>query len=431
MKTRICISGLISIILVVILNGNIFAQRPIVKLITVESAITPVSAEFIIDAIDEAEEGNAECLIIQLDTPGGLMTSMRLIIKEILSSDVPVIVYVAPSGAQSGSAGVFITYAAHIAAMAPGTNIGAAHPVNLGGASADSSGVMEEKITNDAAAYIRSLAQERNRNEEWAEQAVRKSVSITADEALEQNVIDLVSDSLDDLLNKIDGKEIEVNSGNKILDTRDAVIEEIELTLRMKILGIIVDPNIAYILMLLGMSGITLELYNPGSIFPGVIGGISLILAFYAMQTLPVNYAGLMLIVLAVILFILEIKVTSYGMLSVGGIVAMTIGSLMLFESPEPFMRVSLKVIVPTVVLTAGLFFTAVGLGIKAQQRKPTTGKEGLIGRTGIVQTEFDPEGQILLNGELWRANSLDTLSVGDEVTVISVDQLRLKVKKI
>ncbi|MCP4723441.1 MAG: nodulation protein NfeD [bacterium] len=408
-----------------------FAQGRVVKLITVQSAITPVSAEFIIKAIRAAEDDEAECLVIQLDTPGGLMTSTRQINKEILGAYVPVVLYVAPDGAQSGSAGVFITYAAHIAAMAPGTNIGAAHPVNLGGAGMDTSSVMEEKITNDAAAWIRSLAQMRGRNEEWAEDAVRNSVSVTSEEALELNVIDYIAKDLDELLEIIDGKEIEDNSGTKVLRTSNARIENIELGLRLKILGIIVDPNIAYILMLLGMSGIMLELYNPGSIFPGVIGGISLILAFYAMQALPVNYAGLMLIILAVILFILEIKIVSYGVLSIGGVISMTIGSLMLFDSPLPFLRVSLMVIIPAVVITTLFFLVAIGLAVKAQRKKPTTGKEGLAGEKGTAQTDLDPEGQVLIHGELWRAKSSDEIRKGDMVEVISVSKLEVLVKKI
>ncbi|MFC1564199.1 nodulation protein NfeD [candidate division KSB1 bacterium] len=423
--------SLLSLILSFSTFSDSHSQQRIVKLITVESAITPVSTEFIIKAIKEAEDDDAECLIIQLDTPGGLLTSTRMINKEILGSNVPVVLYVAPGGAQSGSAGVFITYAAHIAVMAPGTNIGAAHPVNLGGAAADTSGVMEEKITNDAAAYIRSLAQKRGRNEVWAEDAVRNSVSITSDEALENNVIDYIANDLEELLEILDGKEVEMNYGTKELRTAYARIEPIELSLRMKILGIIVDPNIAYILMLVGMSGIMLELYNPGSIFPGVIGGISLVLAFYSMQALPVNYAGLLLIIIAVILFLMEIKIVSYGLLSIGGIISMTIGSLMLFDSPYPFLRVSLSVIIPTVIITTLFFLVVVGLAIRAQKRKPTTGKEGMIGERGAATTDFKPEGQVLIHGELWKASSGEEIRKGDKVEVVSVNELHVVVKKI
>jgi membrane-bound serine protease (ClpP class) len=410
--------------------GLAFGQNEVVKVLTLESAITPVSAEYLIKAINQAEYENAECIVIQLDTPGGLMTSMEDIIKEILGSQIPVVVYVAPSGAKAGSAGVFITISAHISAMAPATNIGAAHPVSLG-SPIDTASVMQEKITNDAAAYARSLAEKRGKNVEWAEQAVRESVSITANEALELGVIDIIAPTLDSLLTLIDGREIEVALGTKILKTKNARIEKIELGIRYQILSLIVDPNIAYILMMLGMAGVMLELYNPGSIFPGVIGGVSLILAFYAMQTLPVNYAGLLLMALAVVMFILEVKVTSFGMLSVGGIIALTIGSVMLFESPDELMRVSWSVIIPTVLMTALFFIFAVGLAIQAQNRRPTTGTEGLLGEIGIARTSLKKDGQILLHGEIWTATSDQAIKKGDRVKVISVDHLEVKVEKV
>ena len=425
---------LFTILALVLLSlSSSFAQNEMVKVLTVESAITPVSAEYIIKAIEQAELENAECIIIQLDTPGGLMTSMENIIKKILGSQVPVIVYVAPSGATAGSAGVFITMSAHIAAMAPATNIGAAHPVSLG-SPVDTASVMEEKITNNAAAYARSIAEKRDKNADWAEKAVRESVSITSNEALEIGVIDLIVPTVDSLLSAIDGREIEVVLGTKTLKTKEAKIEEIELGLRYRILSLIVDPNIAYILMMLGMAGVMLELYNPGSIFPGVIGGISLILAFYAMQTLPVNYAGLLLMILAVVLFILEVQVTSFGMLTVGGIVALTLGSVMLFESPEAIMHVSWKVIIPTVMFTALLFSIVIGLAIKAQKRRPSIGNEALIGEAGVAQTRIRKEGQILLHGEIWKATkatSEDTIKKGDSVKVISVKNLEVKVEKL
>jgi len=405
------------------------AQEPVVKVLTLETAITPVSAEYLIKAIQQAEDENAECLIIQLDTPGGLMTSMEDIIKEILGAHVPVIVYVAPSGAKAGSAGVFITIASHIAVMAPATNIGAAHPVSLG-SPIDTSSVMEDKITNDAVAYVRSIAEERGKNADWAEKAVRESESITATEALEKGVIDLIAPNLDSLLTMIDGWEIDVILGTKKLNTKNARIEEIELGLRFRILGLIVDPNIAYILLMIGMAGIMLELYNPGSIFPGVIGAISLILAFYSMQTLPVNYAGLLLIISAIILFILEVKITSYGMLTIGGIIALTIGSVMLFESPLSFMRVSWKVIVPVVALTTLFFLIVVGLAIKAQRKQPTTGREGLVGEVGVAKTQIKHEGQIFLHGEIWNATSEEHIRKGDKVKVVSVNKLEVVVKK-
>lgn len=429
---------IIAVLTILAAFSQLPAYQSVVKVITLETAITPVSAEYLIRAIREAENDNAECLIVQLDTPGGLMTSMEDIIKEILGATVPVIVYVAPSGAKAASAGVFITISAHIAAMAPATNIGAAHPVSLG-SPIDTSSIMNEKITNDAVAYIRSIAEKRGKNADWAENAVRKSVSITSNEALDIGVIDLIAPTLDSLMEAIHGWEIELVIGSKTLDTKNASIEEIELGFRFEILGLIVNPNVAYILMMIGMAGIMLELYNPGTIFPGVVGGISLILAFYAMQTLPVNYAGLLLIILAIILFILEIKVTSFGLLTIAGIGSLTIGSIMLFDSPLDFMRVSWNVIIPTVVFITLFFTIAMGLAVKAQRRKPTTGSEGLIDETGIVKTAITAggdetstgRGQILLHGELWTALSNDPIEEGARVKVVSVDKLEVIVKKI
>lgn len=429
---------IIAVLTILAAFSQLPAYQSVVKVITLETAITPVSAEYLIRAIREAEDDNAECLVIQLDTPGGLMTSMEDIIKEILGATVPVIVYVAPSGAKAASAGVFITISAHIAAMAPATNIGAAHPVSLG-SPIDTSSIMNEKITNDAVAYIRSIAEKRGKNADWAENAVRESVSITSNEALDIGVIDLIAPTLDSLMEAIHGWEIELVIGSKTLDTKNASIEEIELGFRFEILGLIVNPNVAYILMMIGMAGIMLELYNPGTIFPGVVGGISLILAFYAMQTLPVNYAGLLLIILAIILFILEIKVTSFGLLTIAGIGSFTIGSIMLFDSPLDFMRVSWNVIIPTVVFITLFFTIAMGLAVKAQRRKPTTGSEGLIDETGIVKTAITAggdetstgRGQVLLHGELWTALSNDPIEEGARVKVVSVDKLEVIVKKI
>jgi membrane-bound serine protease (ClpP class) len=340
-----------------------------VLVITVEGIINPVSSEFITKAVERANDKNYEALVIELDTPGGLMDSMRDIIKSMISSEVPVVVYVAPSGARAASAGVFITMAAHIAAMAPQTNIGAAHPVSGGGG--EMSETMTEKVTNDAVAYIRSLAEEHGRNADWAEDAVRKSISAPEQEALKKHVIDLVSDNLDDLLTAIDGRTVKTVLGTRTLHTKGAAVDREEMGLRHRILDLISNPNVAYILMILGFYGLFFEMTNPGSIFPGVIGGICLILAFYAFQSLPVNYAGLLLILLAIILFILEIKVTSYGALTIGGIISMTLGSIMLFESGGPFMRLSLNVIVTTVGVTVAFFFVVVRLAVKAQMRKP------------------------------------------------------------
>lgn len=395
--------------------------------INVEGIVNPVMSEFITKSIDEAEKEKANVLVIKLDTPGGLDTSMRSIVKRIIASEVPVVVYVSPSGARAASAGVFITIAAHVAAMAPGTNIGAAHPVGVGG---KMDKTMEEKAVNDAAAYIKSLAEKRGRNAEWAEKAVRESVSVTEQEALKLNVIDIVAPDIKSLLENIDQREVQGPAGKQIIQTKGIKIRYKEMDLRHKILNIISDPNIAYLLMLLGFYGLFFELTNPGVILPGVLGAFSLILALYSFQTLPVNYAGLLLITLAIVLFILEIKVTSYGMLTIAGLVSMTIGSMMLFDSPLPFFQLSLKVILPAVMITTLFFSLTVYLAVKAYRRKPVTGAEGLIGLEGEARTEVHHTGRVFVNGELWQAWSDEPVKAGEKVIVEKVVNLKLKIKK-
>jgi membrane-bound serine protease (ClpP class) len=396
--------------------------------ITVDGVINPVSSEYIGKSIRKAAKKGSEALVIELDTPGGLDTSMRSIVKDIVSSEVPVVVYVAPGGARAASAGVFIALASHFAAMAPGTNIGAAHPVGLGG---KMDKTMAEKATNDAAAYIKSLAESRGRNAQWAEKAVRESISATESEALKEHVIDLVEKDISSLLSDIDGRKVRTPLGERTLRTKDARVVREEISLRLRILNFISDPNVAYILMLLGFYGLFFELTSPGAIFPGVAGGICLILAFYAFQTLPVNYAGLLLIILAVILFILEIKIVSHGVLTIGGIIAMIIGSLMLFESPGPFVRLSLYLILPAVFITALFFSLTISLALKAHRRKPVTGKEELIGMEGIAKTDITGEGgMVSLHGELWSAFSDDAIARNDKIVVEEVRDLKLKVRK-
>ncbi len=396
--------------------------------IEVDGPIHPASARFIERAVARANSDQAEALLIELDTPGGLMDSMRDIVKAFFNSDVPVIVYVAPSGSRAASAGAFITLAADIAAMAPGTNIGAAHPVSIGsGEAMDSSGVMSDKVVNDAVAFIRSIAEKRGRNAEWAEAAVKESSSLTDSEALEKNVIDLIAVTRDSLLQMVDGRMVQPLSGKRALATKNAELVRIEKTWRDELLDIISDPNIAYILMLLGIYGLFFELYNPGAIVPGVIGGICLILAFFAFQTLPVNIAGLLLILLAVILFLLEIKVVSYGILSIGGTIALLLGSVMLIESPIPGLRVSWSVILPSVIATLLFFGVAIGLSIKAQRRKPITGIEGMIGETGSVVAEINPIGIVTIRGEIWKARSKSgSIPVGSRVQVVAVENMML-----
>jgi membrane-bound serine protease (ClpP class) len=396
--------------------------------ITYDGVINPVAAEFISDAIAQAAREKAGALVIRLDTPGGLDPSMRIIVKEMSVSEVPVLVYVAPAGARAASAGVFITLSGHVAAMAPGTNIGAAHPVALGGGEMDKE--MKKKVENDAAAYIRTLAERHGRNVEWAEDAVRKSISATEQEALKLNVVDLVVEDLRGLLTAVDGREVTTANGKTVLRTKDAPVVTVEMGGRLRVLNALSDPNVAYILMLLGIYGLIFELSNPGAILPGVVGGISLILAFYAFQTLPINYAGLLLIILGIILFIAEIKVMSYGLLTVGGVVAWILGSLMLVKGDAPFLRISWAVILPSAVATLLFFVMVVGVAVKSQRRRPLTGVEGLVGRVATAKTDLLPRGKVLLQGETWDAVSSDEIREGEEAEVTGVDGLRLLVRK-
>ena len=399
-----------------------------VATIEIEGVISPVTLRLVGLAIDRAQAEKAQALIIQLDTPGGLERSMRAIVQRMMNAEVPVVVYVAPTGARAASAGVFITMAAHVAAMAPATNIGAASPVAMGG-NADKT--MMKKVENDAAAFIRTVATERGRNADWAEKAVRDAVAITERDALKLKVIDLIADSVPDLLEKIDGRTIKLPKGTVTLATKGAPVRPIEIGFRDRFLNIITDPNVAYVLMMLGMLGLFFELSNPGVILPGVIGGISLILAFFAFQSLPINYAGLLLILFGIVLLIAEIKIVSHGVLAIGGIVSMSLGSLMLFDAPEVGFRVSWWVIGPTVAATAGLFLFVVAAGVRALGRPPTTGAEGLVGRTATVRERLGPEGQVMVSGEIWRAVAEgEPLEPGAQVRIIAVDGLTLKVAK-
>jgi membrane-bound serine protease (ClpP class) len=408
------------------------SQRPVVELLRLDGTINPASSDFIHSGIERSVDEGAQCLVIQLNTPGGLLKSTRVIVTDLLNAPIPVVVYVSPGGSQAASAGVFVTLAAHIAAMAPGTNIGAAHPVTITEGQAPDS-VMMGKITNDAAAFIRTIAEKRSRNVQWADEAVRKSVSITETEALKQKVVDYVAKSVDDLLRQIDGKEVDLPSGKKLLAVKDAEVRILESGWRHRILEILSDPNIAYILLMLGFYGLLFELYNPGSILPGIVGVISIILAFYSLHTLPVNYAGLALIVFALILFIAEIKVQSHGLLAGGGILSLALGSVMLIDT-EPsyeFVRLSWSVIIPTVVLTAGFFLFAIGMGIRAQRRKPTTGREALLGEVGVAIDTLNPDGQVKIHGEIWNARSVSgKIHSGKRVKVLGVENLRLTVTK-
>jgi len=404
-------------------------EKAPVYVIEVDGIINPATSKFITESIDQATEKGAQCLIIQLDTPGGLMDSMRLIIKKIMTSAIPVIVYVSPSGGRAASAGVFITMAAHIAVMAPGTHIGAAHPVSLG--EGKESKTMGEKIVNDTVSYIKTIAKTRGRNVDWGEKAVRKSVSITEEEAVKLNVVDFISPDIQDLLSKIDGKVVKFDGVTRTLLTKGVKPRSLEMSWRYRFLDIISNPSIAYILLMLGIYGIFFELSNPGAILPGVVGGIFLILAFYALQMLPINFAGLALILFAMILFIAEIKVVSHGLLAVAGVISLFLGSLMLIDSPTEYMRISLSVIIPAVLVSAAFFIFAVTKAISARLTKPTTGKEGIIGETGTVVVSLAPEGKVSIHGEYWNAMADQPVEKGEKVQVIGATNLILKVKKI
>jgi len=401
---------------------------PPVDLIKIEGAITPVTLRLVETALDRARLDGAQALIIQLDTPGGLERSMRAIAQRMLNAEIPVIVYVGPTGARAASAGVFLTLAGHVAAMAPATNIGAAHPVAIGGGGDKES---MKKAANDAAAFIRTIALERGRNADWAEKSVRQSVSITEREAVRLKVVDLVAESVPDLLAKIDGRTVKTTRGTVTLATREATVKPIEIGFRDRVLNVITDPNVAYVLMMLGMLGLFFELSNPGVILPGVIGGISLILAFFAFQSLPINYAGLLLILFGIVLLVAEIKVVSHGILAMGGIVAMALGSLMLFDSPDVGFRISWWVVAPTVGATAGLFLFVVAAGMRALKRRPLLGASGMIGETAVARGPLAHEGQVAVHGELWNAIAEgDPVPDGASVRVVGVEGLTLKVVK-
>jgi membrane-bound serine protease (ClpP class) len=416
--------------LVFFLINTCYPQTKVI-VINADMAIHPPGADYINSGINKAIDENAECLIINLNTPGGLLKSTRVIVTHFLQSEIPIIVYVSPSGSQAASAGVFITMAANIAVMAPGTNIGAAHPVTLQGTQDT---VMMEKATNDAAAFIRTISEKRHRNIKWGEDAVRKSLSITETEALELNVIDIIAKDINDLLELVDGREVETSKGLKTLHTKNAEVIILEMTFAQKILSILSNPNIAYILLMIGIYGLFFELYNPGALFPGIIGGICLILAFYSMHTLPVNYAGLALIILSIILFLLEIKIVSHGALTIGGVISLFLGSMMLIdtESILEAMEISMELIIFIVILTSAFFIFAITLGVKAQRKKATTGTEGMIGEIGKTVTKLSPSGEISVHGEFWKAECIDgEIEEGAEVEIVAIRDLKLKVKKV
>ena len=408
----------------------LFAKSQKVLSIDIDATINPATADFIHRAIEKAGKDRAECLLIHLNTPGGLLKSTRYIVGDIMGSAVPVIVYISPSGADAGSAGVFVTLSAHVAVMAPGTNIGAAHPVS-GQGEVDS--VMYGKITNDAAAFIRTIAAQRHRNIQWADNAVRRSYSYSETEALNDSVIDLIAKSDADLLRLVDGRQVELNSGTVTLHTTHAAIEVYHMGFIERLLNIISDPNIAYILLMLGFYGIMFELYSPGTILPGIIGVICIILAFYSLHTLPVNYAGMALIAFSLLLFLLEIKIASHGVLAIGGIISLILGSMMLIRTGSGEVgRISWTVILSAATVTALFFLFVIGMGIKAQRLKATTGFAALSSETGIANEDMDPLGMVLVHGELWQGESLSgVIKKGDKVRVKDRAGFKLFVEKV
>ena len=417
---------LISIFLMI--PVRLLAQAPQVAVVTVHGPINPVTANYLKKNLAAAGSRGDRLLLVELDTPGGLDSAMRDAVQSIFASPVPVAVHVTPSGARAASAGAVIGLAADFLAMAPGTNIGAAHPVAVGGEKPDK--VMEAKILNDAEAYIEGIARKRGRNVELARRMVRESISLPSEAALQQQVIDLIATDRQDLLAKLEGRKVLKGGKETTLRLAGARVTSYEMGTRDKILDAISNPDVAYVLMLLGMLGLFFELSNPGAILPGVIGGISLLLSFFAFQTLPVNYTGIALIVLGIILFIAEIKVVSYGMLAVGGMVSMVLGSLMLFPSPEPYLRLSWSVIIATVLTTTIFFAVVVAKVVKAHREKPITGVEGMVGEEGVADTDLLPEGKVLLRGEYWNAESAEPIVKGEKVQVVEVKGLHLKVQK-
>lgn len=406
---------------------------PVVLVAHVDALIHPVSAEFMVDAIDRADAEGAALLVFVLETPGGLVDSTRTIVTRMLAAKTPIAVFVAPSGARAASAGFLITIAADVAAMAPGTHIGAAHPVSGQGEKMDET--MAEKSAADVAAYARTLAAGRHRNVEWAEQAVKQSRAFTELEALAAAppLIDLVARDVPDLLRQLDGREIRRFDGTPhTLRTANATLSDIDLTFRQRVLGTLAHPNIAYILLSLGVLGLTIELWSPGAVLPGVVGGICLLLAFFTFQVLPVNYAGVLLMLLGLTLLILEVKVTSYGVLAVGGIISLLLGSMILMDAPTPELQVSLSLIIPVVLAVSAILIFLVRLAVQAQRRRSVTGASGMLGLTGKALTAIPAggDGTVRVLGEIWTARSAATMAAGDAVRVDAVDGLILTVRR-
>lgn len=436
-------------IVALLLTGFAIAQEQItpgkIWLIEIEGAIGPATSDYVLRGFAEAEAADASVIVVRMNTPGGLDTAMRDIIQAILASDTPIVSYVAPKGARAASAGTYISYASHVAAMAPATNLGAATPVQIGAPSMPTppmggdpeedspppEAAMDKKMVNDASAYIIGLAELRGRNVEWAEQAVREAASIDAETALELNVVDLIAEDLDDLIRQLDGRVVKTDSGEQTLALAGQEVHHHEPDWRTEILSIITDPSMVLILGMIGMYGIILEFYNPGSLIPGIIGVICLLLAAYAVQLLPLNYAGLALLALGIGLMVAEALVPSFGILGIGGIIAFSIGGLMLFDTDVEAFQVGLPTITAIGIVFALLIFATINIALKIRQKRVTTGTGVLIGQAGEALSDFGKEGQVRVGAEIWRARSEDDISEGDEISIISIDGLLLTVKKV
>ncbi len=459
---------LVVLLVLSILSGASSAAPAPVIVLNVNGVIGPATADYFHRGLKRAEKDGAQLLVLQVDTPGGLDTSMRAIIKDILASPIPVAVYVAPSGARAASAGTYILYASHIAAMAPATNLGAATPVQIGGFGGEpgkdkggndkpgdtdagkdaqskdgqrkdaaekpkdvpeSGDTMTRKMTHDAAAYIRGLAQLRGRNVEWAERAVNEAVSLPASEAVKMHVADLIASDLADLLAKIDGRTFEIQARKLTLNTKDATSVRIEPDWRSQLLAVITDPSVAYILMLLGVYGLLFELYNPGLVLPGVVGAICLLTGLYALQTLPINYAGLGLIIVGIGFIVAELFVTSYGALGVGGVIAFVLGSVMLIDTDVPGYSLPWSLIAIFAIASALFFLTVVGMAVRASKRPVVSGREELIGARGEVIQEADGEWWARVHSETWKVKSAVPLHRGQRIRVNTIDGLVLNVE--
>jgi membrane-bound serine protease (ClpP class) len=406
-----------------------WAGPPMIQLVPLQGSVNPASAELVVSAIQQAGRAQREAVIIEIDTPGGLDTAMRQMVKAILASGVPVIAFVSPTGARSASAGVFVMAAAHVAAMSPGTNLGAAHPVGAGGATPDS--VMSGKVTNDAAAYVRSLAHNRGRPVAWFEEAVRRSVSATETEAVEKGLIDLVARDQADLLDKLEGRKVTLGSGRTVtLHTRGAVLVRTPVSLRIKILNGLSDPNIAYLLLTLGFYGILFELMHPGSVLPGVTGGLALLLGFFALQTLPVNYVGILLILFSMVLFLVDIKAPTHGVLTLGGVISFVMGSIMLIRGQGSDLHVAGGLIALMTALTVLFFVGILAAAWRARKRPVVTGRQGLLNERGTVAEGCQPHGTVFIHGTYWDAEGAEGLPPGTPVRVLAVKGLTLKVER-